>query len=133
MQAKDQPQLDDKNHAGNALYLEAQKAVYELDRNMGRTLDKQSDQLAGAAAVAAQKASLQHINQIALSEDGSRAFAFQDGAVPKVAHVQTAEAVNTTLAQSSQAWTQLVAQESKPAQPLAQEQAQAQSAASMRS
>jgi peptidoglycan hydrolase-like protein with peptidoglycan-binding domain len=110
MQAKAQPQLDEKNHAGNPLFLEAQKAVYELDRNMGRTPDRKSDQLAGAAAVAAQKAGLEHITQIVLSEDGSRAFAVQAGAVQKLAHVQTAEAVNTTLAQSSQAWTQQATQ-----------------------
>ncbi|MEP7184209.1 MAG: XVIPCD domain-containing protein [Rhodanobacter sp.] len=92
---------------------------------MGRTPDKQSDQLAGAATVAAQKAGLQHINHIALSEDGSRAFAVQDGAVPKIAHVQTAEAVNTTLAQSRQARAQQASQEAKKAQLPAQEQAPA--------
>lgn len=113
MQAKAPAQIDNKNHPGNPLYLEAQKAVYELDRNMGRTSDRQSDQLAGAVAVAAQKAGLQHITQIALSEDGSRAFAVEGGADHKLAHVQTAAAVNTTLAQSSQAWAQQAAQEAK--------------------
>ncbi len=131
--AQAQPQLGDKNHPGNALFLEAQKAVHELDRNMGRTPDRQSDQLAGAAAVAAHKAGLQHITQMALSEDGSRAFAVEAGAVQKLAHVQTAEAVNTTLAQSSQAWTQQAAAEAKQAQPaaMARAQAPAQSAAQM--
>lgn len=131
MQAKAQPQLDDPNHAGHALFLEAQQAVYAVDRNMGRTPDKQSDQLAGAAAVAAQKAGLQHINQVVLSEDGSRAFAVQDGVLPKIAHVQTAEAVNTTLAQSSQLWAQQAAQQVKQAPPPVQEQAPAQSAPTM--
>lgn len=131
MKAKAQPQIDDKNHAGNPLYLEAQKAVHELDRNMGRTSDKQSDQLAAAAAVAAEKVGLQHINKIVLSEDGSRAFAVQDGAVSKIAHVQTAEAVNTTMAQSSQAWTQQATQAGKPVEPPAQEQAPVQPAPTM--
>lgn len=130
MQAKAQPQLGDRNHPGNTLYLDAQKAVYELDRNMGRTPDNQSNQLAAATAVAAQKAGLEHINQVALSDDGSRAFAVQDGTVRKIAHVQTAEAVNTTLAQSSQAWTQAT-QEATLAAPVPLEQAPAQSAAQL--
>lgn len=117
MQAQAQPQLSDKNYPGHALYLEAQKAVHELDRNMGRTSDKQSEHLAGASAAAAEKAGLQHIDKIVLTEDGSRAFAVQDGAVPKISHVQTAEAVNTTMTQSSQAFTEHAAQATKQAQP----------------
>ena len=132
MRAKTESQLGDKDHPGNTLYLDAQKAVYELDRNMGRTPDRQSDQLAAAAAVAAQKAGLEHISQIALSEDGSRAFAVQAGPVQKLAHVQTAEAVNTTLAQSSLAWAQQASHEAKQAAPLSLAQTPAQSAAQMR-
>ncbi len=131
IRAQAQPQLDDKNHPGNPLYLEAKKAVYELDRNMGRTPDRQSDQLAGAVTVSAQKAGLQHITQIALSEDGSRAFAVEGGEVHKLAHVQTAEAVNTSLAQSSQTWTQQATRQAKQAQQPAPEQMPAQSAATM--
>lgn len=128
MQAKTQPQLDDDNHAGHVLYLEARKAVHELDRNMGRTPDKQSDQLAGAVAVAAQRAGLQRIDQIALSEDGSRAFGVENGAVLKFAHVQTAEAVNVTLAQSSEAWTEQAVKQASQAQLTSQEPASTQSA-----
>lgn len=106
MRGRAEPTLDNATLRGNPLYREAQKAVYELDRHMGRTPDRQSDQLAGAAAVAAQKAGLEHITEITLSKDGSRAFAVQGGTSPKVAHVQTADAVNTPLVQSSQAWDQ---------------------------
>lgn len=126
IRVKTQLQLDDSNHPGNQRYLEAQKAVYELDRNLGRTSDRQSDQLAGAIAVASQKAGLQHITRIALSEEGSRAFAVEGGADNKLAHVQTAEAVNTTLAQSSQAWAQQATQAAKQPGPAAQEQERSQ-------
>jgi len=111
-----QPQLNDENHPGYPLYLEAQRAVYALDRNMGRTSDAQSDQLAGAAAVAAQKAGLKHITEIVLSEDGVRAFAVERRGAPTFAYVQTAEAVNTTLAQSGAAWMQHAAQQAREAQ-----------------
>lgn len=130
-QAHAQPQLTDKNHPGHALFLEAQKAVHELDRNMGRTSDKQSEQLAGASAAAAEKAGLQHINKIVLSEDGSRAFAVQDGAVPKISHVQTAEAVNTTMAQSTQAFTQHATQAVNQPEPPAHQQAPVQTPPTM--
>lgn len=116
LRARDPPTLENPAHSGNALYREAQQAVYALDRHMGRTPDRQSDQLAGAATVAAQKAGLEHISDITLSKDGSRAFAVQAGALPKLAHVQTAEAVNTSLMQSSQAWNQQAAAE--PTQPV---------------
>lgn len=107
--------LDNPAHPGNALFREAKVAAYAFDHNMGRTPDLLTDQLAGSAAAAAQKAGLEHINRITISQDGSRVFAVQDGAIPKVAHVQTAEAVHMSLAQSSHAWDQQVA--NQPAAP----------------
>ncbi len=129
IRARAEPTLESAAHPGNSLYREAQKAVHELDRHMGRMPDRQSDQLAGAAAVAAQKAGLEHITEITLSKDGSRAFAVQGGAFLQLAHVQTAEAVNMTLAQSSQAWDQQAAQQAQALPEQARpdpEQAQAQ-------
>ena len=115
--ARRQPRLDSAEHPGNAIYLEAQRAVYELDRRMGRMPDRQSDQLAGALAVPAQKVHLQHISEVVLSENGSRAFAVQSDALRKFAHVETAQAVSTTLLQSSQAWSQQAPEQVGPPAP----------------
>jgi hypothetical protein len=82
--------------------VQAQKAVYELDARLGRTPDRQSDNLAAALTVAAKHGGMTRIDQIALSEDGSRALAVQNGVTKQLAHVETAEAVNTSIAQSSQ-------------------------------
>jgi len=114
LQTKEPLQLDDRNHPGHRLFLEARKAVCEVDHNMGRTPDRQSDQLAAAMAVATQKAGLQRIDLAALSDDGTRAFAVQSGAISRIAHVQTWDAVNTTLEQSSLAWSQQAAQHTVP-------------------
>ena len=106
--------LDSAAHPGNTLYREAQKAVYELDRHIGRTPNQQSDHLAGALAPAAQQAGLQRIDEVRLSEDGLRAFAIESGAIQRFARVQTGEAVKTTLAQSGQAWMQNAARMEPP-------------------
>lgn len=102
-QATKTPSLDQVSNPDHALYMQAQTAVHELDARQGRTPDQYSNNLAAALTVAARRDGLNRIDQIALSEDGSRAFAVQDGLVRQFAHVQTAEAVNTSMAQSTQA------------------------------
>ena len=106
------PGLDSPANPDHALYLQAQKAVHELDARQGRTSDQQSNNLAAALTVAAKHEGLTKIDQVALSDDGSRAFAVQNGAFKQTAQVQTAEAVHTSIAQSSQAL-----QQAAPAQP----------------
>lgn len=125
------PSLDSAEHAGSALYREAQQAVYAMDRHIGRMPDRQSDQLAGAAAVAAHVAGLEHITEITLSKDGSRAFAVQAGTLLKLAHVQTAAAVSTSLMQSSQEWSQQVQETIQQVKSAAVEQTPARSASPM--
>jgi len=104
--------LDSPANPNHALYLQAQKAVHELDARQGRTPDQQSNNLAAALTVATKHEGLTRIDQVALSDDGSRAFAVQNGAFKQTAQVQTAEAVHTSIAQSSQAL-----QQAAPAQP----------------
>ncbi len=97
------PGLDHAANADHALYLQAQKAVHDLDARLGRAPDQSSDNAAAALTVEARRAGLTRIDQVMLSEDGLRAFAVQNDAFPKLAHVQTTQAVRTTVEQSSQA------------------------------
>lgn len=108
------PGLDSPANPDHSLYLQAQKAVHELDARQGRTPDQQSNNLAAALTVAAKYEGLTKIDQVALSDDGSRAFAVQNGAFKQTAQVQTAEAVHTSIAQSSQALQQAGPQQANP-------------------
>jgi peptidoglycan hydrolase-like protein with peptidoglycan-binding domain len=108
--------LDNPANPDHALYVQAQKAVHDLDTRQGRTSDQQSNNLAAALTVAAKHEGLSRIDQVALSEDGSRAFAVQNGAFKQTAQVPTAEAVHTSVAQSSQALHQPTAQQQPPTQ-----------------
>ena len=100
------PSLADPKNPDHALYEQARLAVHHLDAGMGRTSDLQSDQLAASLVVAAKREGLTAINEVRLSEDGSHAFAVQgppDSPLRHIAHVQTAEAVNTPIDKSSAA------------------------------
>jgi len=90
-------------HPDHALYEQARTAVHALDAQVGRTPDKQSDQLAGAVTTEAKRQGLTKIDHVLLSDDGSRAYAVQgDLASPlkRTAEVDTAKAVNTPIEQS---------------------------------
>jgi peptidoglycan hydrolase-like protein with peptidoglycan-binding domain len=112
------PNLADPKNPDHALYEQTLAGVHKLDANLGRTPDQQSDQLAAALVVAAKRESLTKIDNVVLSGDGSHAFAVQgaaDSPNRQIAHVQTAQAVNTPIDQSSQALAQLA---TKPVEPV---------------
>ncbi|HEV2681065.1 MAG TPA: peptidoglycan-binding domain-containing protein [Rhodanobacter sp.] len=105
------PNLATPKNPDHALYQQALAGVHMLDANLGRKPDQQSDQLAAGLVVAAKREGMTKIDNVMLSEDGSRAFAVQgklDSPLRQIAHVQTAEAVNTPIEQNSAAWQQLV-------------------------
>ena len=111
--------LDESAHPGHAMYQQSRSAIHLIDATYQRTPDQRSDNLAGALAVKAHSAGMTRVDQVALSEDGTRAFAVQNGTRMQTAHVQTAEAVQTSLAQSTAAWQQvnLHADKALPLQP----------------
>lgn len=98
--------LDDPAHPGHAMYQQSRGAVHQIDAAYQRIPDERSDNLAGALVAKAHGEGMTRVDQVALSEDGARAFAVQNGVRMQTAHVQTAEAVQTSLAQSSAAWQQ---------------------------
>ncbi len=106
------PGMNDPKHPDHAMYAQALAGVHKLDANIGRTPDQYSNNLAASLVVAAKHEGLTRIDRVALSNDGSRTFAVQgkhDEPLQPSAHVQTAEAVNAPLAQSSTAAAQIPA------------------------
>lgn len=100
----DQLGLDDRRHSGNAMYTQALENVNALDAQFGRTPDQLSIQFAGSLATAAHRRGMTRIDEVALSEDGSRAFAIQNRTSPpttQVAEVDVAQSVARPLQQSS--------------------------------
>ena len=71
---------------------------------MHRRPDQRSENLAAALTVEARRQGLARIDQVTLSADGTRAFALQRGSHTQMAHVQTAEAMQTSIVQSSATW-----------------------------
>ena len=111
------PRLDDPKNPDNAMYKQSLDAVNKLEARMGRTPDQYSEQLAASLVVAAKRDGLTKIDQVVLSKDGSQAMAVQgdvDSSTRKIAPVQTAQAANTPIEQSS-TQAQAVAKPAEPA------------------
>ena len=116
-------------HPDHALYEQALAGVRVLDAAHQRETDASSVNLAAALTAAAKREGLSRIDQVALSDDSSRAFAVQNASslldLNRFAHVETMTAVQTPLAQSSL----LAASIPPPAPAIVQEPVQAQTQA----
>lgn len=102
--------LNEKDHPGNALYKEAYAAVAKLDAQHHRKPDQQTEQIAAALAVAAREQGLKKIDHVVLSDDKTKAIAVEGGLKSHHRHlttVDTVQASNTPLAQSSAQWLQV--------------------------
>ena len=93
--------------------------MHRIDAQRGRIPDQCSDNLAAALTVQARHNNFTCIDQVALSPDGLRAFAVQNSALTRYAQVPTAEAVQTSIEQSSATWLQVM-QQKQAAQPVAE-------------
>jgi hypothetical protein len=103
-------QLDHEEHPDYALYRQSLGAVHRLDAQHGRIPDQHSTNLAASTAVAARASGLNEVHHVVLSDDGLRAFAVQGdlrSPTKQIATpVETGQAINTSVAQSSAAWQQ---------------------------
>ena len=103
--------VDHTSHPAHPLYKQSLDAVHRLDAKNGRTPDQHSANLAGGVTVGAIGYGLTHVNHVVLSDDGSKAFPVQGdlrSPLKQVANgVDTAQAVNTPVAQHTQALHQL--------------------------
>ena len=98
------PSLAEPAHPDHALFDQAQQQVHRIDTAMGRTPDQHSDNLAGALTVAAKHQGMFRIDEVAINQGGSRAFATQNHTgYSTYAEVDTAQAIKMPLAQSSAA------------------------------
>jgi ribosomal protein L12E/L44/L45/RPP1/RPP2 len=96
------PDLAHPKNPDHKLYEQALAGVMKIDAEMGRTPDQYSANLAASLVVAAKANGLTHIDTVKLSEDGSHTFAAQNTSPLKmIAEVSTAQAVSTSIEQSS--------------------------------
>lgn len=94
--------ISDPNSPDYALYKQALAGVQKIDADMGRASDQLSKNLAASLAADAKAQGLTRIDAVAISDDGARTFAVQsDSGVRRYAHVNTAQAVQTPIEQSS--------------------------------
>ncbi len=94
--------MDDKSNPDYALYKQALDGVHKLDAAIGRTPDQHSANLAAALVVQAKAEGMTHIDNVAMSADGSKTFAAQNGtAIKQVAGVNTLEGLNTPVEKST--------------------------------
>lgn len=99
-------QLDSATHSDHGLFKQALSGVHKLDASVGRAPDSRSDNLAAALVVTAREHGMSRIDHVVLSTDTSKVFVVQgalDSALKRVASVPTVEALNTSVAQSTQA------------------------------
>lgn len=94
----------------HALYQQALAGVQKIDADMGRASDQLSRNLAAALAAAAKAQGLTRIDSVAISEDGARTFAAQNGSgFRRYADVTTAQAVQMPIESSNAAATRSAA------------------------
>jgi hypothetical protein len=103
--------LDHPAHPDYMLFHQSLGAVHRLDAERGRTPDQHSTNLAGGVAVGAKAHGLTRVDHVVLSTDGANAFAVQGdlrSPMKNVARaVDTGQAVNTPIAQHTQAMHQV--------------------------
>jgi hypothetical protein len=122
-------QLNDPAHPDYAMYQQAQEGVHRIDAEHGRVPTIHSDNLAASLVVSARAGGLSQIDQVLVGRDAERIFAVEGslhsltGLDHKLAHVETMDALNTPIAQSSANWPQAV-QDGQQVQAQAQAQQQ---------
>jgi hypothetical protein len=97
---------EDMRHPDRMLYQSARAAVRQMEIERGVAPGQHSERLAAALSVAARHDGLQRIDKIALTDDGSKAWAVEGdphGLFSKRTRVDTARAVQTPVEQSNAA------------------------------
>jgi hypothetical protein len=105
--------LDHTTHPDHPLYQQTRDAVHRLDAEHHRTPDQHSDNLAASLVVAARRDGMQAVNHVVLSNDAARTFAVQgdlNSSFKQITHVETMQASNTSIEQSSAAWQRAMQQ-----------------------
>ena len=113
-QERQGPRLDSEAHPDHPLFRQTQAAVHKLDAEQGRTPDHISDRLSAAAVVAARREGMTGVDSAVLNQDGSKVYVVQgemNSPFKQLAEVNTQQAINTTVEQSSMQWKQVADQQ----------------------
>lgn len=113
-QERQGPRLDSEAHPDHPLFRQTQAAVHKLDAEQGRTPDHISDRLSAAAVVAARREGMTGVDSAVLNQDGSKVYVVQgemNSPFKQLAEVNTRQAINTTVEQSSMQWKQVADQQ----------------------
>jgi hypothetical protein len=101
------PLLNDGHHPGNGLYKQALAGLDKINAERGIPSDQRTCNAAGTLAASACESRFKQIDHVVLNDNGSKLIAVQGqpgAALSKVIGVDTTVALNTPLAQSSQAF-----------------------------
>lgn len=100
------PDMRLPDHPANGKYLQAYAGMTDIDKSMGRTPDHTTERV--AASLTASSAAFDSIGRVALSNDGSRAFAVAEGNGPVEARervsVNIIEAMQRPVEASTKEW-----------------------------
>lgn len=100
------PQLNQPEHKDYGMFKQALAGVEQIDAAHGRKSDLGSVNLAGTLVVSSLAAGMNRIDNVALSDDATRAFAVQGAAnspLKQYAEVNVTQGIATSIAQSTQA------------------------------
>lgn len=101
------PLLNNGQHPGNGLYMQSLAGLEKINAERGIPSDQRTCNAAGTLATSACQSGFRQIDLVAVSDNGSKLIAVQGTpgtAHAKVTAVETTVALNTPLAQSSQAF-----------------------------
>jgi len=98
--------LDDPLHPGHAMYQQAHEGMRRIDARMGRTPDRFTDNAAACLAVAACRAGLTRIDDVAMGENGKSVWVLQGrpGSVYSRTASEPVKSFSTPLEQTSEQW-----------------------------
>lgn len=103
------PLLNDGQHPGNGFYKQALAGLEKINAERGIPSDQRTCNAAGTLAASACKSRFRQIDHVVLNDNGGKLIAVQGqpgAALSKVIDVDTTVALNTPLAQSSQAFAE---------------------------
>lgn len=106
-QAEPSPLLSQPEHSGNGLYQQALAGLEKINTERSIPSDQRTCNAAGTLAASACESRFKQIDHVVLNDNGSKLIAVQGqpgAALSKVIGVDTVVALNTPLAQSSQAF-----------------------------
>ena len=121
------PQLNEPAHPNHALFDQVRVAVHHMDAQQSRASDQHSENLAGAITVEMTKKGMTGVQSLHLNEDGSKVYAVQgdlNSPFKQMAEVNTVQAINTPIAQSTDAMNQMKQQQAAQGQQPSQQQSQ---------